>query len=142
LASNQVTNFGPPFVLTKDYLPDVFSWAGGTEVALGKYNTIVVDVLGNQIGWIHGIQNMNFQSFPQQVPAPSASSTADLVHPSGFVNAGRVAFGEYNGAFGYKVRIARNLVATFNMLVRFDNNGLTARAVPLYGLSYTFGESR
>lgn len=142
LASNQVTNFGPPFVLTKDYLPDVFSWAGGTEVALGKHNTIVVDVLGNQIGWIHGIQNMNFQSVPQQVPAPSTSSTPVLQLPSGFVNAGRVAFGEYSGAFGYKVRIARNLVATFNMLVRFDNNDLTARAVPLYGLSYTFGESR
>jgi len=88
------------------------------------------------------MQNMNFKSFPQQVAAPSASSTPDLVQPSGFVNAGRAAFGEYNGAFGYKVRIARNLVATFNMLVRFDNNGLTARAVPLYGLSYTFGESR
>jgi len=142
LTTNQVTNVGPPFVLTKDYLPDVFSWAGGTEVALGKHNTIVVDVLGNQIGWIHGMQNMNFKSFPQQVPAPSTSSPADLVQPSGFVNAGRVVFGEYSGAFGYKVRIARNLVATFNMLVRFDNNGLTARAVPLYGLSYTFGESR
>jgi len=29
-------------------------------------------------------------------------------------------------------------VATFNMLIRFDNNGLTDRFVPLYGISYTF----
>jgi hypothetical protein len=29
-------------------------------------------------------------------------------------------------------------VASFNVLVRLDNNGLTARVAPLYGLGYTF----
>jgi hypothetical protein len=29
-------------------------------------------------------------------------------------------------------------VANFNLLVRFDDNGLTARAVPLFGLGYSF----
>jgi hypothetical protein len=57
---------------------------------------------------------------------------------SGLVSAGLVSFGQYSGAFGYKARIIGNLVATFNLLVRFDNNGLTARTTPLYGLSYTF----
>ena len=48
----------PPFTSSKGDLPDVFSWAVGTEAALGRHNTVVVDFLGNQIGWIHGIQNM------------------------------------------------------------------------------------
>jgi hypothetical protein len=138
LPNGTVTNLGPPFTSTKDYLPDVFSWAVGTELALGRHNTVVVDILGNQIGWVHGIPNLSTQSvamvpFPQATTDPAVRSTA-----SGFVSAGRVSFGEYSGAFGYKARIVANLVATFNMLVRFDNNGLAAHLVPLYGLSYTF----
>jgi hypothetical protein len=128
----------PPLTSSKNYLPDVFSWAVGTEVAFGKHNTVVVDVLGNQIGWIHGIQNMT-TGFAQNALPPL--NTAGQVTPetiSGLESAGHVSFGEYNGAFGYKARVAANLVATFNMLVRFDNNGLTARATPLFGLSYTF----
>ena len=33
-----------------------FSWAVRTEVTLGRHNSVVVDFLGNQIGWIHGIE--------------------------------------------------------------------------------------
>ncbi|MGA7931586.1 MAG: hypothetical protein WCA20_37015 [Candidatus Sulfotelmatobacter sp.] len=130
---------GPPFPSTKDYLPDVFSWAAGTEVALGRHNTVVVDVLGNQIGWIHGIQGlMNGSVANVPLPQSTVGAAPQLVTASGLLSAGRVSFGQYSGAFGYKARIVANLVATFNMLVRFDNNGLTARATPLYGLSYTF----
>ena len=132
------TGLGAPFSTTKGYLPDIFSWAVGTEVAFGRRNTVVVDFLGNQIGWIHGIPNMTNGSV-SNVPSPQTSNqSAPLVTASGLVSAGRVSFGEYSGAFGYKARIAGSLVATFNMLIRFDSNGLTDRYVPLYGLSYTF----
>jgi hypothetical protein len=127
----------PPFTSSKGTLPDVFSWAVGSEVALGRHNTVVVDFLGNQIGWINGIQNMKTES----VQALAPQGTTGKVTPqtvSGLVSAGLVSFGQYSGAFGYKARIIGNLVATFNLLVRFDNNGLTARTTPLYGLSYTF----
>lgn len=136
--ANGVTSQGPPFSSVKDYVPDVFSWAVGTEVAFGRHNTVVVDILGNQIGWIHGIQNMETQTVPN-VPFPQKTQVqAPLVNATGLISAGQVSFGQYSGAFGYKARIVGNLVATFNMLVRFDNNGLTARATPLFGLSYTF----
>ena len=136
--ANGGTGLGAPFTTTKDFLPDIFSWAVGTEVAFGRHNTVVVDFLGNQIGWIHGIQNMTNGSV-SNVPSPQTSAqSAPLVTASGLVSAGRVSFGEYSGAFGYKARIAGNLVATFNMLIRFDNNGLTDKFVPLYGISYTF----
>jgi len=136
--SNGFSALGPPLLTTKDYLPDVFSWAAGSEIALGKHNTVVIDFLGNQIGWIHGIQNMTTQSVANALPPQASDTQATPTTISGLVSAGRVSFGQYSGAFGYKARIAGNLVATFNMLVRFDNNGLTARATPLYGLSYTF----
>jgi hypothetical protein len=127
----------PPFTSPKGYLPDVFSWAVGTEVALGRHNTVVVDFLGNQIGWIHGIQNMTTESV-QALPPQDSKGMVTPQPVSGLVSAGFVSFGQYSGAFGYKARLVGNLVATFNMLVRFDNNGLTARATPLYGLGYTF----
>jgi hypothetical protein len=130
---------GAPFMATKDYLPDVFSWAVGTEVALGRHNTFVVDVLGNQIGWVHGIPNTVVQSIPNQfLPTDPNNPSPQQATASGMVSAGRVSFGQYNGSFGYKVRVVGNLVLTFNTLVRFDDNGLTSRVTPLYGLGYTF----
>jgi len=134
-----VSALAPPLTSSKDYLPDVFSWAVGTEVALGRHNTVVVDILGNQIGWIHGIENLTTGSVANvPLPQTTKTSSAPLVTATGFTNGGHTSFGQYSGAFGYKARIVGNLVGTFNMLVRFDNNGLTARATPLYGLSYTF----
>jgi hypothetical protein len=140
LADGTTVNAGGPFHSTKDYLPDVFSWAVGTEIALGRHNTLIADILGNQIGWIHGIPGLRDQSvadspsFTVRSPfAPFSPTTA-----TGFVSSGRTSFGQYSGSFGYKARIAGNLVATFNLLVRLDNNGLTSRIVPMYGLGYSF----
>lgn len=150
--SATINYYGSPYYTpTKDYLPDVFSWVGGAEIGVGGRSDIVVDVLGNEIGWIHGIQNMTWDGVGANIigVSPTSAKTSpcgngmSLVFEQtaavcGFVNAGRVWFGQYSGAFGYKLRVTHNLVATFNMLTRFDNNGLTARLVPFYGLNYTF----
>jgi hypothetical protein len=130
------TFIGPPFPSTKGYLPDVFSWAVGSEIALGSRTTLVVDILGNQIGWIHGIPKTTQGS----VPGYSPVAPYPQLNATGVVGAGRTSIGQYSGAFGYKARIVGNLVATFNALVRFDDNGLTARFVPLFGLGYTLGK--
>jgi hypothetical protein len=141
LLANEITGgppalYGLPFSSAKGYLPDVFSWAVGTEVALGRRNTVVADILGNQIGWVHGILNMRTSTSTGYAPGCASNCTAIPV--SGLQGAGPLSLGQYSGAFGYKSKIAGNLVGTFNMLVRFDDNGLVARAVPLFGLSYTF----
>jgi len=138
---NGVTEFGPPFTTAKNYLPDVFSWVAGTELALGPRNTFVADILGNQIGWIHGIANTYTQSVAGVPLAQTTQgATPVLVNAMGLVSAGRVSYGQYSGAFGYKSRIYHDLVGTFNVLVRFDNNGLglVDRSVLLFGLGYTF----
>ncbi|HXY14962.1 MAG TPA: hypothetical protein VEI26_10735 [Terriglobales bacterium] len=143
LAPTQVTAGPPPFFAqpfnsTKDYLPDVFSWAVGSEIAFGSHNTVAFDILGNQIGLVHGIANVTSAQSQGFLPAVGCGATCQQVTVSGLVGAGRVSFGEYNGAFGYKAKIVSNLVFTFNLLVRFDNTGLTARTTPLFGLGYTF----
>jgi hypothetical protein len=136
--------YGPPFTSDKGFLPDVFSWAGGVELALGRRNTLVADILGNQIGWIHGIPNTTTETlsgllFPTGVNGDSTGAAVPTKgSASGLVSAGNVSFGQYSGSFGYKLKIAGNLIANFNVLVRFDNNGLVARIVPLVGLGYSF----
>jgi hypothetical protein len=129
----------PPFTTSKDFLPDVLSWAVGSEVAFGRRNTLVVDILGDQIGLIHGIQTLTTQTVSisgRYSPVTYQQLTGNI---SGLVAApNRVSFGQYYGAFGWKTRIAGNLIATVNFLTRFDNNGLTAKIVPLYGLGYSF----
>lgn len=132
--SGTVTYSGAPISASKGYLPDVFSWAVGSEVAIGHHNTIVVDILGNQIGWIHGAPNLI-----EGTATGFSPTTLQGVTARGLMGGpGTISFGQYNGAFGYKARLIGNLVFTFNALVRFDNNGLTARFSPLYGLGYSF----
>ncbi len=143
---------GAPFSFSKAYLPDVFSWSTGAEIALGNRSTIVADVLGNQIGWIHGIQNtktltLNNLSYPTGPngslpfnPDGSAGPTPATVSASGLVATGRVSYGQYNASFGYKARVAGNLIAYFDALIRLDNNGLTARFSPLFGIGYSFSQ--
>jgi hypothetical protein len=139
-----VNYIAAPFHSTKDYLPDVLNWAVGTEVALGRQNTVVVDILGNQVGWIHGIPNAQLQTIQNVLlpTGPNGDSTGNAVpvktSASGLVSVGRVSYGQYSASFGYKARLTRTLVANFNLVVRLDDNGLVARAVPMFGLGYSF----
>jgi hypothetical protein len=141
---SQTAGFGPPFTASKGDLPDVFSWAGGVELALGRRSTLVADILGNQVGLIHGIPNTTTETlsnllYPTGVNGDSTGAAVPTkVSASGLVSAGNVSFGQYSGSFGYKVKIVGNLIANVNALVRLDNNGLTARVVPLFGLGYSF----
>jgi hypothetical protein len=130
----KVSYLGAPFTVVKDTLPDVFAWAAGTELAIGRRNTVVADILGNHIGWINGAQLVVQGSAQGNAPfAPYSSTTVN-----GLAGGSKGSFAQYSGSFGYKVRISGNLVATVNALVRLNDAGLTARVVPLYGLSYTF----
>ena len=140
---NQGTTVQVPtsLVYTKGTLPDVLNWSAGTEVALNRRNTVVLDFIGNQIGMVNGIQTLSrtprSSSFnpPQVGYEPNAAAVTP--QSSGFLGTGLGSYGQYSGAFGYKVRVYRDLVASFQALVRFDNNGLTARFVPLFGLGYS-----
>jgi hypothetical protein len=135
--SGTVTYTGAPLTALKGYLPDVVSWAVGSEVALGRRNTVVVDILGNQVGLAHGAPNLVSGTAAGFTPCTNCAGSAAT--PSGLEGAaGRTSYSQFSGAFGYKARLVGNLVFTFNALTRFDSNGLTARFTPLYGLGYSF----
>jgi hypothetical protein len=131
--SGPISYSGAPLTASKGFLPDVFSWAVGSEVALGRHNTLIVDILGNRVGWIHGAPNV-----VEATAQGFSPTTLQSVSVSGLTGAGTTSFSQYSGAFGYKIRLIGNVVFTFNALVRFDDKGLTARFTPLYGLGYSF----
>ena len=143
-SAGTVNYVGAPFTTSKNYLPDVLNWAVGAEVALGRRSTIIADIIGNEVGLIHGIPNAKTQTISNLLlpTGPNGDSSGAAVPASGsavgLVSAGRVSYGQYSGSFGYKARIVGSLVANFNLLIRFDNNGLTDHIVPLYGLGYSF----
>ena len=99
-----------------------------------KHNTAIVDFLGNHVGMVNGALTLRSEAIPAGFNAPAGA----VAQTSGLVSAGKDSFSQYSGAFGYKVRIVGNLVATFQALVRLNDSGLTARVTPLYGLGYSF----
>jgi hypothetical protein len=143
-SAGTINYIGAPFTTSKDYLPDVFTWAGGAEVALGRHNTVVADILGNEVGLIHGIPNATTQTLSGvYLPTgPNGDDTGVAVptkgSAAGLVPVGQISFGQYYASLGYKARIVGNLVANINLLIRLDNNGLVAPFVPLFGLGYSF----
>jgi hypothetical protein len=125
-----------PFTNTKDTLPDILNWSVGTEIGVGNRNTFIVDFIGNQVGLINGAQKVKMEDRDTTLNPPTAGGI--IPQSAGFVNAGKGSFGQYSGAFGYKARITGDLVLSFQALVRFDSNALTARFVPSYGIGYSF----
>ena len=79
-------------------------------MALGRRNTLVLDVFGNDIGWIRGAQLMSSQNISD--PAPTELNGATPMK-KGLRDAGGGSFNQFSGAFGYKAKVVGNLVATF-----------------------------
>ena len=141
LSKTRNTVFAAPLTVQKGYVPDILSWSVGTEVAIGRRNTLVLDVSGNQIGLAHGAQLLDPRSITAPAPKPLNGAIPQANGLTGVDTAGKAlkgSFAQYSGSFGYKVKIAGNLVATFQAVVRMNSTGLTARFVPLYGLGYSF----
>lgn len=141
-APTSITYYGAPFLTSKGYLPDVFTWAAGAEVAIGRRNTFVFDLLANQVGLIHGIPNATNQTL-SNVAYPTGPNGNPGVTPTigpvtGLMPGGPSSFGQYYASIGYKARVVGNLVANANFLFRLDSNGLVSRFVPQFGLGYSF----
>jgi hypothetical protein len=139
IAGTKVNYLSYPFQTSSASLPDIFSWAAGVEVALGRHNTLLVDFLGNQIGLANGVPTVTPFQLSNVVAPGAPGQAAGSVNVNGlFADGTHTTFGQYSGAFGYKARLWGNLVATFQALVRFDHNGLRADITPLYGIGYSF----
>ncbi len=108
----------------KQRLPAQFSYAVGADMGLNKQFTLAFDVLGQEIIHTQRIVKSDFIA-ANRVAYPRISCARDTLS-------------EANAAAGFKVNAVDNLIVSFSMLFRLNDQGLRARVAPLIGLSYTF----
>ena len=107
-------------------LPGFFFYSGGVDVGIAKRVTVVADLVGQR-----------FFNAPQ-ITSPT---TLSIPGRSGQFTSVEPITGSYSAdslAFGTKVNPIGHLLITANVLVKVDNGGLRAKAVPMAGLSYSF----
>jgi hypothetical protein len=120
----------------KGSLPSRFLYIVGADVAILRRLTGAFDIFGQR-----------FFGAPQVVPSPytdlgkcsdiscttltPGTTHANITQRPGDVNITDASVGAKYRAFG-------NLVVTGNVLLKVDDGGLRARAVPLVGVSYSF----
>lgn len=110
----------------KQRLPTDFFYTVGLDATLSKRMTLVADLLG-QLYF-----NAPQLSGPVSFPGTGAAVVPVTVEPY---------TGNYVGNnldVGLKGRVFAHLVLTGNVLLKLNNAGLRATAVPLAGLSYSF----
>jgi hypothetical protein len=115
---------GDPNVERKAKLPDAFTYSGGVEVAATRYLTFAGDLLGQHLF-----------SATRVVPAVYTDALNRNFPETHLQNA---SFELLSGAVGAKVNLNRTLLLTGNLIFRLNDTGLTAKVVPLVGLSWTF----
>jgi hypothetical protein len=124
---------GDVFAGTKESLPNVFSWSVGTTISASRRVSFVADVLGTTL-----LDSARLVTSTLD-PRGDAAASVGIQPATGLaLAANKQTFSMTNGAFGVKIRVAGNLVLQYNVLVAFDNNSLRDKAVPLFGLGYTF----
>lgn len=126
----------------KGSIPNRFLYIVGADVAVVKRLTAAFDLYGQRL----------FHS-PELISQPFT----DLGNCSGPTNAAAVACAVFtpgtthkdvaqrfsdinitNASLGLKYRVFGHFVVTGNVLLKLDNGGLRARAIPLVGASYSF----
>lgn len=118
---------GDPREETKEDLPDVFSYAAGTDVSLNDHFSLVFDLIGQRI-----IDSPRL--FTREFTAVGPAGEA-LLPDLGFE---RTSFWTSAGAVGVKANVASRLLLTFNLRFQIGHNGLADRISPLLGMEYAF----
>ena len=125
---------------TSEKLPSEFTYTGGADVWITKRLTAAFDLIGQEVFEANRISL-------GKVPEPAA-----CIDPSGQCATGNFAppnidpailpttqsFNSTYASLGAKFRPFSNLLVTGNVLLKLNNGGLGATAVPLVGVSYTF----
>jgi hypothetical protein len=122
----------------KERLPGQLTYAGGADVWLTKWLSAAFDLVGQQV---FQAQRLSRTQFVEPLACTDETCTA-LVPPPAPTDPNLVSTtGSYNitnASIGAKIRPFGHFVVTGNVLLKVNNGGLRAKAVPLVGVSYTF----
>ncbi len=108
----------------KASLPDAFTYAAGLDIAATRRVTMAADFLGQRL---FGATRV--------VPA-TFTDTLGRGFPETRLQ--KASFDLLSGAIGAKINLSRTFLLTGNLIFRLNDAGLTARVVPLVGISWAF----
>ena len=112
----------------KGDMPDLLSYSAGAGISIGQHFTFMTDILATTLRNSNRLVLATVPGRGQGAsPATGMTLAPDLQ-----------SYTMTNGAFGFKLKLAGNLLFNTNLLVAFDDNGLRDKLVPLFGLGYTF----
>jgi len=138
---------------TKERLPGQLTYATGADVWLTEHLTTAFDVVGQQVfegrrtllttftelGACNDSQGFGTCAAPFKTP----NVDPNLAQSTGTFNITNMSVGVKIRPFGDKQALAQNrpfsrFVITGNVLIKMNDGGLRANALPLLGVSYTF----
>jgi hypothetical protein len=126
---------------TKDKLPGQLMYSGGTDVWLTKRISAAFDVVGQQVFQAQRFAFVGKFSRPREC-GNSQCNANELIPPPTPTDPNLLtATGSYNitnASIGAKIRPFGKFVVTGNVLLKLNDGGLRATAIPLVGLGYTF----
>ncbi len=108
-------------------MPDQFTYALGSDLAVNERFSIVVDVLGQRV-----FNSPRLSRYT--LAARGQSGSADLPDI-------RFAGGSYwatSGALGFKANVAPRVLVNLNLRFNIGSRGLSDRVAPLVGLEWAF----
>ncbi len=104
-------------------LPDQAFYTIGADMPIGSRITLAFDILGRVFIDAPRVQREVFESLNGVSTFPNVRFIRDT-------------FVEHDGAVGFKLNLAGELLLDFNLLFRLDDNGLRDKVTPLIGIEY------
>ena len=120
----------------KGSLPSRFVYIVGADVAVAKRLTAAFDIYGQRLFRAPQLISSPYTDLGKCSDQACTTLTPGTTHPN--VGQTRTDYNITNASLGLKLRLFANLVITANVLLKLDNAGLRALAVPLVGVSYNF----
>jgi hypothetical protein len=122
-------------------LPNRFIYVVGADAAIAKGLSAAFDIYGQRLFHAPKLISLPYQdlgncSGASPTGAECPTYTPGTTHPN--VSEITTDYNITNASLGLKYRVYHNLVITGNVLLKLDNGGLRAKAIPLVGASYNF----
>jgi len=127
---------GPTAKNTKGSLPNRFVYVLGADVSIVKRLTAAFDLYGQHLFGVPQLYSNPYTDLGSCSDVACTTLTPGTAHPDLAVR--NTDYSILNASVGLKYLVVRNLVVVGNVLLKLNDNGLRATAVPLVGASYTF----
>jgi hypothetical protein len=128
---------GPTATNSKGGLPNRFVYIVGVDASIVKRLTGSFDIYGQRLYGVPQFFSSSFTDLGKCSDIDCTTLTPGTTHPDAGIHP-NADYNIINASVGLKYRLFSHLVLTGNVLLKLNDSGLRATAVPLVGLSYSF----